>query len=467
MKIPWKPEDAKKHKKGLSKEQQKKWAKIANSVYNDCMKEKGGSDSKCAPKAIRIANSKVGGNKNQEGDEMKTKKMQVPKEGFRLFTDEPSIDFAEKDENGFPVAFSMNAYTGSVMPALFDGSIAVDVAGIDFSGKRRFPILEQHDVSQKIGVSNAKPSTDGNRVFFERIDILNNEVANEFKQNLKDNFPYQASISVKPLKIEEVPQGESSKVNDMSFKGPGVIIRSSKFREASVCVFGRDDKTSVKSLSEEDCEEMDVELIDVLPDTKKRKPNGGKSMKDLAAIKEDFPELHDKLQKDLNDLNTQITNLTSENETLKQEKTDLETQVNDLTQEKETLSEKDKQNEARIVKLEKDNQIRTQKDLQTQAMSIVDHKLSDSRIPKRLYSRVKKQIDHNEFVDDKDVLDVEKFKESVDTEINSWIEDLGADETTAQILGISGSNDHNATDEYDSDKLSDELVAFSTGPAAK
>ena len=39
--MPWKPEDAMKHKKGLDMTQSKKWAKIANNVLKNCMKDGG------------------------------------------------------------------------------------------------------------------------------------------------------------------------------------------------------------------------------------------------------------------------------------------------------------------------------------------------------------------------------------------------------------------------------------------
>jgi len=56
--MPWSPSDAAKHKKGLSPAQAAKWAKIANGILADCQSAKG---SDCEGKAIRIANSKVGG----------------------------------------------------------------------------------------------------------------------------------------------------------------------------------------------------------------------------------------------------------------------------------------------------------------------------------------------------------------------------------------------------------------------
>jgi hypothetical protein len=256
--MPWKPSDAHKHKKGLTKKQAEKWAEIANEVYRECKKNNG---KDCEGKAIRIANSKVGSSKNSEGesDDMNKKKLTSQKGRFTFFADEPLVELKEQDEDGKPQSFSMVAYTGNIMPDIFGGSIAVDIEGIEFGGKKRYPILEDHWRDFKIGVSNSKPSTDG-QVFFDNIKILSNEKAQEFATNLRDGFPYQASISIRPLKIEEVPEGESAEVNGKKLKGPGIVVRTSKFREASVCVFGRDENTKVKGLSD-DQEEFEVEIV--------------------------------------------------------------------------------------------------------------------------------------------------------------------------------------------------------------
>ncbi len=55
--MPWEPKDVDAHKKGLTPEQKKKWCSVANAILKDCI-AKGGTDKTCAPKAIRIANSK-------------------------------------------------------------------------------------------------------------------------------------------------------------------------------------------------------------------------------------------------------------------------------------------------------------------------------------------------------------------------------------------------------------------------
>ena len=53
---PWKKSDVPKHRKNLTDTQKERWVKAANEAYKSCMNN-GGTDKKCAQKAIRIANS--------------------------------------------------------------------------------------------------------------------------------------------------------------------------------------------------------------------------------------------------------------------------------------------------------------------------------------------------------------------------------------------------------------------------
>jgi len=57
--MPWDVKGAHKHKKGLSKSQAKKWARIANGVLKTCLAENK-SEKECEARAIRIANASVG-----------------------------------------------------------------------------------------------------------------------------------------------------------------------------------------------------------------------------------------------------------------------------------------------------------------------------------------------------------------------------------------------------------------------
>ena len=56
---PWKPSDAKKHKKGLSNKEARQWSRVANSALKKCL-EDGGDQDKCEVSAIKQANSVVG-----------------------------------------------------------------------------------------------------------------------------------------------------------------------------------------------------------------------------------------------------------------------------------------------------------------------------------------------------------------------------------------------------------------------
>lgn len=66
--MPWRTaKEARSHKSDLTPAEAKTWAKIANSAYEHCISG-GGDDAKCAPKAIRIANSAVNKQRNSQMD---------------------------------------------------------------------------------------------------------------------------------------------------------------------------------------------------------------------------------------------------------------------------------------------------------------------------------------------------------------------------------------------------------------
>ncbi len=189
---------------------------------------------------------------------MSTKKMKVPKKGIQLTEDSQFVQLSEGDND--VSTFSMVAYTGEPMEHPLFGKLAVDVSGVQFS-KKRFPILEEHDREKKVGVSNKKPDTSDGTISFSNLSFLNNSVAQEVKSNLEFGFPYQASISIKPAVTEELGEDQTAEVNGSKIKGPAVILRKSEFKEASVCVFGVDNKTSVASFSEDELEEIEVDLV--------------------------------------------------------------------------------------------------------------------------------------------------------------------------------------------------------------
>ena len=162
------------------------------------------------------------------------------------FSENLHIDF---DEEGDVRKASMLGYSGKPMEHPWFGQIIVDVAGIDFRHPR-IPILEDHDGDKKIGFAD-KVDLEKNQVYFDEITVLDNEIANEFYKNAKKGFPYQASISIYPKKIEELADDKAfAEVNGYKVKGPGIIFRESVFRESSVVTFGMDHRTNTEAYNE-------------------------------------------------------------------------------------------------------------------------------------------------------------------------------------------------------------------------
>lgn len=58
--MPWTLTDVERHKKNLDTTQKKKWVRMANAIFADCVKrkDKGGFEN-CKAKAVIIANSKT------------------------------------------------------------------------------------------------------------------------------------------------------------------------------------------------------------------------------------------------------------------------------------------------------------------------------------------------------------------------------------------------------------------------
>ena len=203
------------------------------------------------------------------------------------FSENLHIDF---DEEGDIRKASMLGYSGKPMEHPWFGQIIVDVAGIDFRHPR-IPILEDHDSKKKIGFSD-KVDLKDNQVYFDEITVLDNPIADEFYKNAKKGFPYQASISIYPKKIEELTDEKAStEVNGYKVKGPGIIFRESVFRESSVTTFGMDHRTNSKTYNEAlptiSLSEADAETIKNF--LKKEEP------KETNMSDEKFTELENKL----------------------------------------------------------------------------------------------------------------------------------------------------------------------------
>jgi hypothetical protein len=149
--MPWAVKDVEKHKKGLTPVQKKKWVKIANSIYKDCMKT--GTDKTCAGKAIRIANSKF----SEERVMKKQLKTKIPSGAFLLAASDCHA-FAEGEEG--KKKLRLVVYSGGVIKGhWWWGNLAIDLEGVKFD-RSKYPVLENHRTDKKLAFSK-RPIVDG------------------------------------------------------------------------------------------------------------------------------------------------------------------------------------------------------------------------------------------------------------------------------------------------------------------
>lgn len=335
---------------------------------------------------------------------MTIKTQKVPKKAL-LFNDpvDGVLSFSQKEgEEGKKL--SMLGYSGALMDHWWWGKVAVDVEGVKF-GRKPYPILEEHMTEKKIGVAFSV-DTSNHQINFPEIKPMSNEFAEEVLSNMEAGFPYQASISIKPSKIEELKEGTTAKVNGFTVKGPAVIFRESLFRESSVCTFGVDSNTQTKAFSdkEEDLIELSysVEGEEVVNNTMEE------DVMDLKELKEKYPNLVFSLEQEVTEKH-QV------------ELTDKDTQIDGLNQTITSLTEEKKGLDEKIQGFEKKEALRVEQDLKASAASLASEMLNASALPQRVHPKIQQFVNYSDFVKDS-VLDEAAFKARIETEIKEWEE---------------------------------------------
>lgn len=330
---------------------------------------------------------------------------QIPKSATHFIDATGYVNFSEGEENNVEIL----AYSGKPITGHWywgGNGLVIDIEGAKFK-KKFYPILEQHDISRKIGFS-IKPNTDNNELRISNISFLDSEPANEFKTFSKQGFPYQASISVRPIRIEELEEGASVDVNGFTFKGPGYIFREWEYRETSVVVFGADDKTKSKAF-EDNGEVIEVAVTNLSKKDAPKKEMEEKEIMNLKELKEKDPEGYASLMADASAIAE-----TAFARRLTEETGKFEDRISALQVE---LSE---EKAARVAEREKAQAIKKERELQRLADSVWAEKLSASDIPERLHSKVKNQVNYSKFVADGE-LDKVSFASAIDAEIADWI----------------------------------------------
>jgi hypothetical protein len=154
-------------------------------------------------------------------------------------------------------AFEMDAYTGAPVDTYF-GLEVIDLKGLELPGKA-FPILRDHSRSQPVGYSSKAEV--GAKGLVVAGKLTTNEGGAEVARLSDEGFPWQASVGVRVLRVEEVKQGDSKTVNGRKLAGPLMVITKSRLMECSFVPLGADGATSARALSA-DGETLEVQMSD-------------------------------------------------------------------------------------------------------------------------------------------------------------------------------------------------------------
>ena len=173
-----------------------------------------------------------------------------------IFNKMGTVNFKEAD--GEKGEFEIVGYSGDVIPNhWYWGNVAFDLGGLNFA-KKKTPVLDSHIDSRRLGFSTSQEIADEVKL---RGVFLNNEDAQKAKGDLKDGFPMEASLSLRPSIIEYVKENETTEVNGHTLKGPGAVFRKALIKEVSMVVFGADSNTESKAFADGDNREIEFSIF--------------------------------------------------------------------------------------------------------------------------------------------------------------------------------------------------------------
>lgn len=205
----------------------------------------------------------------------KTKRIPEAAMTFRL-AENAEIELVDKVEEGggAEARFRIQALSGKpIMGHWFWGNLAIELTGIQ--GKNRVPVLVDHDVSMRVGVSDQREIDPKHGLMMHGKFLANSALAAQVRNESKDGFPWEASVRLMPTKIERVGDGVEAEVNGQKFRGPGHIFRRSQLREVSFTALGADSNTSAAALSDRS-EEVTAEFTNLNEGTMdEEEKNGG------------------------------------------------------------------------------------------------------------------------------------------------------------------------------------------------
>ena len=159
---------------------------------------------------------------------------------FRLH--KPATIKAADATNKVPT-FSLIAYNGGPLKLdNYDEPVTIDLAGLE-----QAPSIVanwNHDAEKVVGHVTAVEN-DGRQVTMRGALSHSGEARDVIVASAKSGFPYQASVEVRPDKLEHVRDGQAVTVNGRTVYGPAIIARTGYLYGIAFVPRGADETTSV------------------------------------------------------------------------------------------------------------------------------------------------------------------------------------------------------------------------------
>jgi len=344
---------------------------------------------------------------------------QVPSKAFYFTGDDQRISFSAVDGEGKKKSLTIEPlYSGAPVKHWWFGDVIIDLDSMVFRGKK-FPVLRDHSTDRILGFSGRPEivTDDAGKksIRLTNVTLVDTEDTQKVVKLGDDGFPFQASISIKPTKIQRLEEGEEAEVNGYTVKGPVAIWRNNIYKEGSVCVFGVDSNTAATVFSEQEVAEMARVSFSYIEEGNEHQPKPEeKAMPfDPSQFKDDptFAAFCDSMKKEATDA------VTAEVSGLKAELADKDKTIGELSASKTELSTRLDTVEQTMAKFTA--QVK-EKDIVATSSAIVSGLLKEACFSDYQESKVKGVLpSYSAFVKD-GVLDEAAFSEAVKKDIIEW-----------------------------------------------
>lgn len=179
------------------------------------------------------------------------------------------LDIPQSETETQKRTFSGVAYSGKPITDHWAwDNVIFDIESMELKDKT--PVLLDHDTDKRVGVVMSYEKTAQGLAVSG--DLLNNEYGRQIAQDSDGGFPWQMSVRIKPMQIEEIKEG-TVVVNGQTYQAPITVFRGGKIHEISFCVLGADKNTSAVAASDSETKtqpDQEDETVNELEQAKAR-----------------------------------------------------------------------------------------------------------------------------------------------------------------------------------------------------